>query len=140
MCNVYKTAMKGNDPYERVRLTVFMPSWVRSALKQYSAAEDISMSQLLADMAEQTVIDAGFKAPKKLDYDSVGELVQDNLETLRDQTRITLDELEKIMQGECCSEITLLRIAIALDISEEDIRDLASRSKNYEKEECCSDV
>ncbi|MGB3401184.1 MAG: hypothetical protein WBA77_00675 [Microcoleaceae cyanobacterium] len=132
--------MKGNEPYERVRLTVFMPSWVRTAFKQYAAAQGISMSQLLADMAEETVIDAGFKPPQKLDYNTMGELVQDNLELLKTETRITLDELEKIMQGECCNEITMLRIAIALDISEEDIRDLAKRSYNGNKEECCADA
>ncbi len=133
--------MKGNGPREKVRLTVFMPTWVRTALKQYAASQGVSMSQMLADVAEEIVLDAGFNPPKKFDYTSMSELVQDNLELLRNETRITLDELENIVEGGYCSEITMLRIAIALDISEEDIRDLQSGSCSSEdKQECCTNV
>ncbi|MEB3281942.1 MAG: hypothetical protein VKK42_23775 [Lyngbya sp.] len=130
-----------NNPYERVRLTVFMPLWVRNALKQYVVTEDVSMSQWMAGQAEKAVIAAGFKPPRRLKYNSLSELVTDNRDSLLNNSRLTPEELDKIIKQNCCHDIDLLRIALVLDISEEEIRDLAQRSHpNYDndKQECCN--
>lgn len=127
--------------FDRVRLTVFMPLWVRNALKQYVISEDISMSQWMANQAEKAVIAAGFKPPKKLKYESLVELVRENRDELLNNSRLTPEELDEIISHNCCDDINLLRIAIVLDISEEEIRDVAKRSNpiyDNEKQECCN--
>lgn len=116
------------DPFERVRLTVFMPLWLRNALKQYVVEEDVSMSQWMANQAEKAVIAAGFKPPARLQYRSLSELVEENREDILNQSRLTGSELDQVVKVNTCDDVTLLRIAMALDVSEEEIRQLVKHS------------
>jgi hypothetical protein len=133
--------MDESNPFDRVRLTVFMDLWVRNALKQYVVTEGVSMSQWMANQAEKAVIEAGYKRPQRLHYENLSELVKENREALLNTSRLTADELDSVIKTNCCDDINLLRIAMRLEISEDDIRDLARRShKAYdnEKQECCN--
>ncbi|MGE5659458.1 MAG: hypothetical protein ACM37W_22930 [Actinomycetota bacterium] len=112
----------------RVRLTVFMPRWVvRTGLKQLVAPLGVSMSQWVANMIEREILAAGY-GPKRSDYKSIAEIVKENFETLSEETRIPPKQLQALQEGAKPSELDLVRIAAALDLSEDYMVELCHKS------------
>lgn len=110
-----------------------MPLWVREALKQYVVPLRVSMSQFLADYAEQVVIEAGYKPPKPMDYDSIAQLVLDNFEML-EESRIPKKRLKELANGEHPTEIELLRIANIIGATEDELIELCKKCPKSNKE------
>ena len=121
------------DPYEKIRLTVFAPAWVRTALKEMLAPTVVSQSQYIAELLEQDLREKGYRPPVEK-YSSLADLVKANLDLLVEETEIPKKDLESLAKGnplkgdEFSEQITLLRIAIALDMSEAEIREIAMPS------------
>ncbi|MBE9144883.1 hypothetical protein [Planktothrix mougeotii] len=121
-----------DNPFSRVRLTVFLPLWVRDALKQYVVPLRVSMSQYIADHIEEVVVNAGYKAPKPLTYESIAQLVLDNFEILED-SKISKKRLKELANGEHPSEIELLRIANTIGSTEDELIELCKKCPKKEK-------
>jgi pyruvate/2-oxoacid:ferredoxin oxidoreductase alpha subunit len=109
-----------------------MPSWVRDALKQYVVPFRVSMSQFLANHAEQVVIEAGYKPPNPMAYESISQLILDNFEVLED-SRIPRKRLKEIANGEHPTEIELLRIANIIGTTEDELIELCKKCLNNEQ-------
>lgn len=122
--------MNDDNPNTRARLTVFMPLWVRDALKQYVVPLRVSMSQFLADHAELIVTEAGYK-PKTVTYESIAQLVLDNFEVLED-SRIPKKRLKELANGQHPSEIELLRIANTIGATEDELMELCKKCPKKE--------
>ncbi|MGF1495007.1 MAG: hypothetical protein ACFBSC_21695 [Microcoleaceae cyanobacterium] len=105
---------------------MFVNPWIRTALKKMLAPTTLSQSQYIADLLEQDLIDKGYNSPAA--YTSLADLVDANYDLLAVQSKVTAEDLNKIRDGGYCSEISLLRIAMTLDISEDEIRALAQKS------------
>ena len=122
--------MNDDNPNTRARLTVFMPLWVRDALKQYVVPLRVSMSQFLADHAELVVTEAGYKS-KTVTYESIAQLVLDNFEVLED-SRIPKKRLKELANGQHPSEIELLRIANTIGATEDELMELCKKCPKKE--------
>ncbi|GGA46231.1 hypothetical protein CYANOKiyG1_65230 [Okeania sp. KiyG1] len=116
---------------EKVRLTVFVPPWVRTALKQKLAPTTISQSQFVANLLESVLLEEGY-GPQEKKYTSLVELVEFNYETLLADTTISKQVLDQLIKGKRPDTVTALRIALALDMQESDIKNL---TENQERKE-----
>lgn len=116
---------------EKVRLTVFVPPWVRTALKQKLAPTTISQSQFVANLLESVLLEEGY-GPQEKKYTSLVELVEFNYETLLADTTISKKVLDQLIKGKMPDTVTALRIALALDMQESDIKNL---TENQERKE-----
>ncbi len=110
---------------------MFLPLWVRDALKQYVVPLRVSMSQYIADHIEEVVLGAGYKAPKPMTYESIAQLVLDNFEVLED-SRIPKKRLKELANGQHPSEIELLRIANTIGATEEELMELCKKCPKKE--------
>ncbi len=110
-----------------VRISVYVPEWVRTAIKKEIAPTTQTQSGWVLEQIVNVLQELGYRQPIR--YGSLADLVEDNLDLLRSQTRIPEKELQELLNGTRCSDITLLRIAMTLDISEDEIQSIAHRSK-----------
>lgn len=90
----------------------------------------VSQSQYIADLLEEDLREKGYRPPAQ-EYKTLADLVKANLDLLVEETEIPKKDLESLAVGSPLTgdpfsqQITLLRIAIALDMSEAEIRQIA---------------
>ena len=116
---------------EKVRLTVFVSPWVRTALKQKLAPTTISQSQFVANLLESVLLEEGY-GPQDKKYTSLVELVEFNYEALLADTTISKQVLDQLIKGKRPDTVTALRIALALDMQESDIKNLTENQEGKE--------
>lgn len=125
--------MPPKDKTHAVR--IFLDDWLHKAFKLMVTAEGVSMTQWVADKIQEAVIAKGYGKPPNHAYNSIAELVQVHWEVLS-QTSISAKNLKAYQEGAKPTELDLVRMAAALDLSEESLVELCHRSfpNGYKKE------
>lgn len=88
--------------------------------------QGFSMSNKLAAMIETLVLDSGYYLPRKdiREYSTLAELVDDTFSFLKEYSKVSTASLQAIRQGKQPSEIDLLRLGMALKMTQNELDDL----------------
>ncbi|NES01722.1 MAG: hypothetical protein F6K22_02120 [Okeania sp. SIO2F4] len=121
----------------KVKTSIVLSQWAKQMIKRVAANEDVAMSDWIEQACREKLMDLGILPVH--DYKDLADLVDTHYNLLREQTQIPTKNLDNIRRGGSCSEIDLLRVAMCLDISETDIRNLATKSTTNLTQEYCSD-
>ena len=104
------------------RISLYVPTWVKVAIKQEIAPTGQTQNEWILDQIINQLQQLGYRPPIK--YTSLADLVEENLDWLTAQTELSCDVLNSIQQGYKADQITLLRLALAMEMTETEVKAL----------------
>jgi hypothetical protein len=113
------------------RISLYVPTWVKVAIKQEIAPTGQTQNEWILDQIIEQLQQLGYRPPIK--YTSLADLVEENLDWLTAQTELSRDVLNSIQQGYKADQITLLRLALAMEMSEAEIKALNDKQPQSDK-------
>lgn len=107
---------------EKVKVTVFIPAWARTAIKQLIAPTTQSQTGWIEELILNKLADLGFGPPEN--YNSLADLVESNWDFLIQDGSIERNDLEEIRQGGRATTETVLRLALLTRMTEKEVKEL----------------
>lgn len=114
---------------EIARIGLYVPNWVKVAIKQEIAPLGMSQNEWILDQLIDRLQALGYRPPIK--YTSLADLVEENIDWLLAKTELTLDVLKPIQDGHQADQITILRLALAMEMSEKEIKALNDKQLSH---------
>lgn len=105
---------------KRTQISVYFEQDEHTALKMYCVRNGLTMGKFLHKLAVDRLVEEGFYSRVK----TLAVLVQENQETLKQLNVVPDKVLDAITQGEKPKEVYILRIAVALNISQSDLEEI----------------
>ena len=121
---------------KKIRTSIVIYPWVKKAIRRITIESDQQMSDFINDVLIEKLAEMGYTPPQS--YKNLSELVKKHQDWLLDRTQLTEECLQDIIDGHVADEITQLRLALSLEMSESEIKILNSKQphQNGEREKC----
>lgn len=110
---------------KKVRTTIVLYPWVRKAIKRVTIDTGQQMSDFINEVLIDRLAELGYAPPQN--YENLADLVETQRDWLLEQTELDENLLQTIIDGHSADQITQLRLALAFDMTEAEIRALNSK-------------